>query len=312
MSEHGLPEPSISGSIREVLAARGPMTGAELHEAVGASSFAVWKRCQVPGAVVMKVIGRRYVRLDRTVEGFARLSPSLLREFMTYTVVGLPGQEEAIDKAAQRLQKRTTVISGLKLRTASRFTEEVLAPLVADGLSLDQLCVLVAGDIVYDMSHDVTRVESSTGSPVDGSDLDLIWLASDDLEQSWVEAIDAAILSRKWLYLRNPGMREEVDYVVKRFAKLVEQSSFDTFPHMVACKVFDEAKFVAGNRELHEAGRRLLAERGVLDRLREMEAEAAVKREARYEYLLGVEGDELPDRGRQQFYTDDEAAEFEH
>ena len=72
--------------------------------------------------------------------------------------------------------------------------------------------------------------------------------------------------------------------MVKRFSKLVEQAGFDTFQHMVACKVFDEAQFLTGNHELHEAGRRLLAERNVIDRLRDLEAQAAVRRAERERY----------------------------
>ena len=297
-------------AVQRVMRERGPLTGAELHAAVGGEVFGLWKGCRHADLFESRIIGRRYVRLDRTVEGFARLSPSILREFMTYTVVGLAGQASVLDDAARRLQARTKAISRAKLRVAARFTREVLDPVVRGG-DLDHFCVLIAGDVVYDMSHDVARKESSTGGRVDGSDLDLVVLADDEAPDALVEALDSSIRQRKWLYLRNPAFREEVDYVVKRFSRLVEQSAFDTFPHRVACKVFDEARYLQGNADLHEAGRRLLAERGVTDRLRALEQQAIVRRARREELLLQVEGDHLPDEGRQQFYTDDEAAEFE-
>lgn len=298
-------------AVAAVLAERGPLTGADLHAAVGGEVFGLWKACRNDDDFRLRRIGRRYLRLDRTVEGFARLSPSILREFLTYTVVGLPGQDEAIEAAATALEKRTVRISRLKRRTAERFTTEVMS-IAGVPRDSEHVCVLIAGDVVYGMSHDVARQESSTGGRVDGSDLDLVVLASDDAPESLVEALDEAIRQRKWLYLRNPMVREEVDYIVKRFSRLEEQVGFDTFPHQVACKVFDEAEFLAGNRALHEAGRRLLAERGVLDRLREMEQRAAERRVGREEYLRGIEGDSLPPETKQQFYTDDEDAEFEH
>lgn len=298
--------------IGRVLAERGPLTGAELHAAVGGEVFGLWKACTRTPAVETRVIGRRYVRLDRTVEGFARLSPSILREFMTYTVVGLPGREGDLDRAARRLQARTKAISRAKLRVATRFAGEVFGPLAERGVAEEDFCVLIAGDVVYDMSHDVARRESSTGGRVDGSDLDLVVLAGDDVSPEAVEAVDSAIMQRKWLYLRNPASREEVDYVVKRLSRLAAQTAFDTFPHMVACKVFDEARYLRGNAALHEAGRRLLAERGIVERLRELEEQAVRQRAAREEYLLGVDGDRLPVEHQPQFYTDDEAAEFEH
>lgn len=298
-------------AVASVLAERGPLTGADLHAAVGGEVFGLWKACRNDDDFRLRRIGRRYLRLNRTVEGFARLSPSILREFLTYTVVGLPGQDEAIEAAATALEKRTVRISRLKRRTAERFTTEVMS-IAGVPRDSEHVCVLIAGDVVYGMSHDVARQESSTGGRVDGSDLDLVVLASDDAPESLVEALDEAIRQRKWLYLRNPMVREEVDYIVKRFSRLEEQVGFDTFPHQVACKVFDEAEFLAGNRALHEAGRRLLAERGVLDRLREMEQRAAERRVGYEEYLRGIEGDSLPPETKQQFYTDDEDAEFEH
>lgn len=298
-------------AIERVLGARGPLTGAELHAAVGGEVFGLWKLCRGSDALRLQRTGRRYVRLDRTVAGFARLSPSVLREFLTYTVIGLPTQQAEIALAAKRLQARTRAISRAKLRVAQRFVDEVLEPLIAAGLDPDQFCVLIAGDVVHEMSHDVVRQESSSGARVDGSDLDLVVLVSDDAPNEAVAGLDAAIKQRKWLYLRNPALREEVDYVVKRFARLAEQAEFDTFTRMVACKVFDEAQLLAGSRALHEAGRALLAERGVLERLRELEVAAAVRRSEREEYLLRVEGDHLPADRQQQFYTDEEAAEFE-
>lgn len=298
--------------VRATLSASGPMTGAELHTAVGGEAFGLWKSCHNSAQIKMQVIGRRYLRLDRTVEGFARLSPSILREFLTYCVVGLPGQETRIQQLARRQGARITAISHAKLRVAERFTAEVLEQAAANGADLDQFCVLIGGDVVYEMSHDVTREESSSGSRVDGSDLDLVVLASDDAPDAAVEALDDAIRTRKWLYLRSPALREEVDYVVKRFDRLVEQAQFDTFPHMVACKVFDEARFLQGNQALHERGRRLLVERGVVDKLRQLEADAVVRRALREEYLAGLDADELPAASQQQFYSNEEAAEFEH
>ena len=299
-------------AIQRTLTEQGPLTGADLHAAIGGEVFGLWKTCRSSGQLVLRTIGRRYLRLDRTVEGFARLSPSILREFMTYTVVGAPAQAAAIEQAAEQLRSRTLAISRAKLRVAERFVAEVFESVVPEGGDGHHLCALIAGDVVYEMSHDVSRRESSTGGRVDGSDLDLIILASDDAPDELIEAVDAAIRQRKWLYLRNPALREEVDYIVKRFSRLVEQTEFATFQDMVACKVFDEAQFLQGNRELHQAGRRVLAERGVLDRLGELAVQAGERRAEREEYLLGVAGDVLPPGSAQQFFSPDEAAEFEH
>lgn len=304
---------TLADEVEQLLARRGPLTGVEVHEAVGGEVFGLWKACRTPGRFDLRVVGRRYVRLDRAVPDFARLSPSILREFVTYTVVGLPDQAEANELAARYLTARIQAISRDKLRMAQRIADEVTRPLLV-GIEEESapFCLLVAGDIVYDMSHDVVRHESSTGNMVYGSDLDIVVLVHDDAPDELVTTLDEAIHKRKWFYLRNPAFHEEVDYVVKRFSRLVEQSAFDTFPRMVACKVFDEARFLRGSRALHEAGRALLAERGVIDTLRDLERRARAARVAREEYLLTLPGDVLPDCGHQEFYTADEAAEFEH
>ena len=86
-------------------------------------------------------------------------------------------------------------------------------------------CVLAAGDIVYGMAHDVPRRESSTQIVVDGSDLDVVVLLADDAPDGLAALLDEALLARKWLYLRNPAFREEVDYVVKPLARLRQQAA---------------------------------------------------------------------------------------
>lgn len=91
------------------------------------------KTCRSSGQLVLRTIGHRYLRLDRTVEGFARPSPSILREFMTYTVVGAPAQAAAIEQAAEQLRSRTLAISRAKHRVAERFVAEVFDSVVPEG-----------------------------------------------------------------------------------------------------------------------------------------------------------------------------------
>lgn len=295
------------------LAGAQPRTGAELLAELGGEVYTLWRTCVTAPGVTCRPVGRRYVRLDRSVEGFARLSPSILREFLTYTVVGRVGDEDAVGAAARRLAARTRVISRNKLRLAQRIVAEAFDPLVADGrVDPRSFCVLVAGDIVYDMSHDVQRRESSTDQVVAGSDLDVIVLLDDAAPPALAGLLDEALYARKWLYLRNPAFREEVDYIIKPIARLVEQSAFDTFPHQVACKVFEEARLIYGNAELHERGRSVLADAGVLDRLRELETMATEYRERRRAFLLGLPEGELPPGYEVAFYSPDERAEFEH
>ena len=66
-------------TILSILAARGPLTGKELREATGADDLALWRLCRATPAIHESRVGRRYLRLDKQVDGYARLSPSIKR-----------------------------------------------------------------------------------------------------------------------------------------------------------------------------------------------------------------------------------------
>ena len=291
------------------LVADAPLTGAEVQARIGGDAFRLWKACFADPGLERRVVGRRYVRLDRQVDGYARLSPSILREFLTYTVIGLAG-DPAIDARARELQDHITTVSRTKLALSRQIARSLGAEFARAGTEEDRYCVVVAGDIVYGMAHDVYRPERSTGSMVHGSDLDLVVIVEDDAAERLVPLLDEAIYGRKYQYLKHPAYNEEIDYVVKPFGKLLEQAAFDTFPHMVACKIYDESELLYGSEALFRRGMDALRERGVVDRLRAMEADAIVAREERVQLLLA--SDEMPGGDQRfHFFNDDEAPEFE-
>jgi hypothetical protein len=94
----------VEERVVRLLKERGPVIGAELREALGDDGFGQWKMCMRSPRLATRRVGRRYLRLDRKVEGYARLSPSILREFLTYTVVGLAGDPGALDLRAKELE----------------------------------------------------------------------------------------------------------------------------------------------------------------------------------------------------------------
>ena len=290
----------------------GPLTGAEIREAVGGDALAVWKACHLSPGLAHRRVGRRYLRIDRRVDGYARLSPSILREFLTYTVVGLSRDPDAMELRVRQLEAHVADVSRKKLDLATRIMDEVTAR-VTDGAAVDDdtFCAVLAGDIVYTMAHDANRPERSTGGMVRGSDLDIVVIVSDAAPAGLLTELDDAIYRKKYEYLKSPAFREEIDYVVKRFAKLREQTEFDTFERMVACKILDEAEFLCGSRRLFAAGKGLLAERGILARLRDMEQAALRGREEAEQYLLSTEERALRREDLPVFYTTDEAEEFE-
>jgi hypothetical protein len=311
----------VEDRIVEVLEERGPQTGAGLREALGSDGFAQWKACRRSDRIAVCRVGRRYLRLDQKVEGYARLSPSILREFLTYTVVGLKDDPAALDLKTAELAARIAEISEAKLRLARRLVTEVGARLLAEvresdednsaGLSEERFCVLLAGDIVYGMGHDAPRPERSTGRMVRGSDLDLVVIMDDEAPEELAGRLDDAIYQQKYRHLINPSTREEIDYTIKPLARLKEQADFDTFRHMVPCKILDEAVLLYGSESLYHAAKELLVERRVGEKLAVLEEAAAKARELAEKHLLSRAEERLSGDDLYLFYSSEESEEFE-
>lgn len=294
-----------------LIQARGPLTGAEIHEALGGESFVHWKTTRLAEDLAVRRVGTRYLRLDQRVEGYARLSPSILREFLTYSVVGLADDPESLEARAQQIAEHAREVTRAKLELARGIVTASVEGLGHGPSIRDSLCVLIAGDIVYDMAHDVPRPERSTGRLVRGSDLDIVVVVDDNAPGELVEELDEAIYRQKYRTLINPAVREEVDYIVKPLRRLREQTEFDTFKKMVACKILHEGMLLYGSSRLFEAAKRLLLEYGVVERLEAMEA-AAVKARAEAEAVLLASGRQALEGDEQYlFYTAEESDEFE-
>ncbi|MBN1174926.1 MAG: hypothetical protein JXA67_22395, partial [Micromonosporaceae bacterium] len=84
--------------VMDLLERKGPQTGSELLQDLGCEAFALWRTCRSSPLLAVRRIGRRYVRLDRRVRDYARLSPSILREFLTYSVVGVREDASGLDR----------------------------------------------------------------------------------------------------------------------------------------------------------------------------------------------------------------------
>jgi hypothetical protein len=299
-----------AAEIVEVLGRDGPLTGAELIDRTQADPLLLWRACRTSAEISRELVGRRYLRLDRTIEGWARLSPSIRREFLTYTVVGRRGQEDAISARAGQLARDGDLISRAKSYLARDTMASVLAELGMDGSLAGHVTFIIAGDVTYQMAHAVPRPESSTGQLVRGSDLDIIVVADDDFPAGALRELDSAIYRKKHVLLVSPRHHEEIDYVVKRVAQVRRQLRFDTFQHCVAAKILHEGEMLCGSREVFEAIKTLVAESGVPAKLGELERQAAAARAAAEDYLLADRAAPLAPRYANHFYSRDEHDEI--
>ncbi len=283
--------------ILSILSQTGPLTGAQLMEQTSMEVLALWQTCRNAFSIQFKTAGRRFLRLDRNVQGYARLSPSIRREFLTFTYVGLDSQLEELALRADALEREIRSISLAKYKIAENSVISALAHLKGRDILLEKACFIIGGDVVYDMSHSVPRPEKSTGEMVHGSDLDIIIVAEDDVAPEIIDSLDKAIHKRKHLLLVND--REEIDYLIKSFSRVREQLKFDVFSSMVACKILHEGRRLYGSARVFQTVKRLLEEVNIPERLKLLEQRAIADRAAAEKQLQNASGE----TDRSEFYN---------
>jgi hypothetical protein len=293
-----------------LLKANGPLTGSEIKGFLPGDNLLFWQTCKTSSHLRVKSVGRRFLRLDRRVDGFARLSPSILREFLTYSVVGLAGQPQLLEQRAREIHSHIVQVSRSKLELARSFVDEVKAQLREPWLQ-EQACFILAGDIVYDMAHDVPRPERSTGRLVRGSDIDLIVIVNDSVLDAMIQRLDRAIYQKKYRALISPAVNEEVDYVVKKMERVREQVRFDNFKSMVACKILQEGMLIGGSEGFYREVIQLLPDNGVLEKLDDLQEAAIAFRKEQEDFLVQRDADQITPEELYFFYPAEESEEFE-
>jgi hypothetical protein len=297
--------------IVNLIRAKGPCTGLEIKKEIDIDSLLIWKACKTSQELQVRTLGKRYLRLDRHVDGFARLSPSILREFFTYSVVGLTDDPAPLEKRCKDVIDRIHEISRLKFELAQRMVSDVMDELEDEASKNHHICFIIAGDIVYDMAHDVPRPERSTGKLVKGSDIDLIVVVDDNLPDTSIHRLDELIHRKKYRMLINPAVNEEVDYKIKRLGLIREQARFDDFKHMVAVKILQEGLLLYGSENLYRSIKTIIQENGLPEKLDELEKLAEIFRNKAEQSILDNSLDKEKIKEMHLFYSAEEFEEFE-
>jgi hypothetical protein len=290
---------------------KGPLTGSEIWETFGGDGIILWQICKGSKNLAIRAVGTRYLRLDRRVEGFARLSPSIWREFLTYSVVGISGDPNPLESRAMELTSHIEAVSRAKLKLAYHVVSGLTGQIESLFLLEHRLCFIIAGDIVYNMAHDVPRPERSTGKLVKGSDIDLIVIADDQTPDDLMKRLDDAIYQEKYRLLISPHVKEEVDYIVKKVVRVKEQIRFETFKHMVACKILNEGTLLHGSEDLFRDVKAMLLQTGVAEKINDLEKRAKIFRRDAEEYLLREAPEKIRDETLFLFHPSEESEEFE-
>ena len=297
-------------NIIDLLKTYGPLTGKEIVERTSMDLFIVWKACNQSTNIITKNIGTRYLRLDKYVEGLARLSPSILREFCNYSVISLDEQMEAANLRAEALLQDFIKISKDKYELAQQIMEKVIESQPEPEVIREKVCFIIAGDVTYKMAHLETRPEFSTGRIVNGSDLDIVIIYK-DLPEDMVNRLDASIYDKKYSFLCNPVYKEEIDYVIKDITKVEKQLAFEEFEGMIASKVLDEGEFLCGNFELFSEVKKMVENFGIPEKLAGLSEKATIERENAKRQLLALNATNINDKDMEQlFYTTSEREEF--
>ncbi len=287
----------------------GPLTGKELYEKTGIDELSLWRVCYKSDEITTKVFGKKYLRLDKKIEGYARLSPSIMREFLTYTVVGLNKDIDEIESKAEALHQRVKLISKRKYELAYNTVSKIVDSLEDSEKIKSNICFMIAGDVVYNMAHSELRPESSSGKLVKGSDLDII-VISRNLSEGLLKGLDLLIYKEKGFLIKNPGYMEEIDYIIKDISKAFEQMEFNDFKAMVASKILHEGIFLYGSHEIFDAVKNMLVEKSIPEKLSKLENEAIMHSEAAFKYLLENEYELFEEEFTKYFYTKEESEEI--
>lgn len=231
---------------------RGSVLGVELAEAFDRKYFELWRLTQNSAKIYTTHFSRWYLRVDAEVEGYARLSPSILRAFLTYTRFSTLENIEQAQHDARKQRKFHVAVSEKKRQIARDLLDEFIPEEL-----LSRIGVLIAGDVCRDMAHEVPRPERSTGEMVKGSDIDLIFVIGAD-DKALCNELDTILLEAKNVYLRHPAYREELDFVVNSLDHYRRVSVFETPKQMISCKAALEGQYLADDRELIMQAREIL------------------------------------------------------
>lgn len=298
-------EARVIARIRE----HGPQLGKELAFAMpDIPVLALWQACFRSRAFLISHFASYYLRYDITREDQVRLSPSILRDFLSFTLFGLPGQQEEMIERQGSLSNMHREISREKIALAQAVMKSVFLKLTREIRS--QLCAFIAGDLAYFLAHNEPREHAASGEMVRGSDVDIVIILSDALPDEVQETIDGEMVRLKSVYLRHPGHRQEIDFITKRQSVMERQFGYGDIHDKIASKIAYESMFLGGSLTMYMDVREAMTRLGV-DKLIEADFDHALKdRKVAMRRLLNADAASIDDEMRSLFYFSQERVEF--
>jgi len=256
----------IDTEIRDILLRDGPQTGKELVEKLPArSDIAIWRACYGSGEIQVSNCARYYLRYDILRGNQLRLSPSILRDFLTFSLVHLTDQTVDMVEGATMLANRFRTVSLEKLswaRNALLQLDDDLQQVI-----YDHCVVFLSGDIAYFLAHQTKRVHSQLGVEINGSDIDIVIVTNRGAPKEQIERIESQLLTTKKAYLITPNIQEELDFIVKPIETMLEQLAYGDIHQKIASKILYESYFLMGRVDIYQTLMQHLKLRGTWDKI---------------------------------------------
>jgi len=238
-------------NVFKCLSEHGPMTGQELQDKLeGLDPIALWKVCYQSNLLRITGFSRYYLRYDITRDNKIRLSPSILRDFLTFSLVYLKSQQTPAVERSALLANKHRAISNRKIS----FARKALLSL-DDNLRRalhDTACCFVSGDLAYFLGHDVLRVHPQLETPINGSDIDIIIVYNTEADMALMKSAEEQMLEYKYKILKSPAIREEIDFIFKPVSKLISQLQYRDIHEMIASKILYESFYLYGRLDIYE------------------------------------------------------------
>ncbi|MEZ5946333.1 MAG: hypothetical protein R3C13_01580 [Hyphomonas sp.] len=300
---------AIEAQVVKIISEKGPQLGMELaQELPDVPVLALWQACYRSRAFHISHFASYYLRFDITRDDQVRLSPSILRDFMSFTLFGLPGQREQMIERQGTLSNMHREISREKISVAQTVMKQLFISLGREVRS--QLCAFIAGDLAYFLAHNEPREHAASGEMVKGSDIDIVIILGESLPDEIKDRIDAEMTALKSMYLRHPQYRHEIDFICKRKSVMEWQFQYADIHDKIASKIAYESMFLGGSLTLYMEVRDAMTRTGV-DKLIERDFDHALKdRKNAMRRLMNAPADALDDETRSLFYFSQERVEF--
>ena len=147
---------AIEQRVITLLEEKGPRIGKELAAALpDVAVLQLWQACYSSETFRVSHFASYYLRYDITRADQVRLSPSILRDFLSFTLFGLPGQRDQMIERQGTLANMHREISREKIYVAQQVMKQLFISLGREVRS--QLCAFIAGDLAYFLAHNEPR-----------------------------------------------------------------------------------------------------------------------------------------------------------